>query len=599
MEPSIALRPGSRLGSRGEEPVPGYRLVEPVGFGGSGEVWRAEAPGGLRVALKLIRADGKLGMRELGAIRILRAIRHPNLLAYFGAWQDGNILVLGMELADCSLWDRWSVCHAQGLAGIPRGELLDALGQVARVIDFLHQPSHQLDGGACVAIHHRDIKPQNLMLLGGGVKVADFGLSTLVDQGVESPSQLGMTHAYAAPETFRGQFTNQSDQYSLAVTYIMLRGGRLPFSGPPAVVMCGHMMQPPDLSMIPEPERPILERALAKEPADRWPDCVGFLAALESCHAPGLPETIPLAEDDGEGSDPGRDRSRVPLGGMDSELPTGLLDDSWPEEVESCYGLGTSWPGVPASLESQTRTSLPAEEGQITRSPRRRRLGPIAGRATACLLITALCVWGMAHAGATAGLLSGRPHPPGRSVSRDDDASRETDLGRPRGLDSIVLAPPDPVGLGSRAPDPRRGPLPPAAVPISDEAPALLGPIGSTPERTEPSPPPALEPPARASNPGTTPPRIMPLVSARTDALRAQAGQIIRMAHEALRGECRQTDRRPGRSRGGESACPLRSGNSTSRRRSASSESPRASSSMRAGARRCRSRPREADGRGR
>src|SRR4051795_1129608 len=172
MEPRVPSRRRLSMGRPGAEPIPGYRLLRRVGSGGSGEVWRAEGPGGLPVALKLIRPFDKLGGRERSNLRILRAVRHPNLLAYFGAWTFDELLVIGMELADRSLWDRFKIQAESGLAGIPLEELLNVLGEGAKVIDFLNEPRHELDGKAGVAVFHRDIKPQNIMLLGGGVKVA-------------------------------------------------------------------------------------------------------------------------------------------------------------------------------------------------------------------------------------------------------------------------------------------------------------------------------------------------------------------------------------------------------------------------------------------
>jgi hypothetical protein len=68
-----------------------------------------------------------------------------------------------------------------------------------------------------------------------------------------------------------------------------LRGGRLPFSGGPLDVMSGHVGGTPDLTMLPEEERPVVARALEKEPERRWPSCVGFAAALERC---GVPATV-------------------------------------------------------------------------------------------------------------------------------------------------------------------------------------------------------------------------------------------------------------------------------------------------------------------
>src|SRR5262249_31841856 len=89
--------------------------------------------------------------------------------------------------------------------------------------------------------------------------------------------------------------TRWSDQYSLAVTYCHLRTGRLPFTGSAARLMAGHVSQPPDLDMLPEPERVVVERALAKEPTRRWPSCRAFAEALSATaqlagkHVPATP----------------------------------------------------------------------------------------------------------------------------------------------------------------------------------------------------------------------------------------------------------------------------------------------------------------------
>jgi serine/threonine protein kinase/Tfp pilus assembly protein PilF len=347
---------GMGVGRPGAELVPGYRLIERVGAGGAGEVWCAEGPGGLPVALKLVRLACKLGGRELDNLRILRAVRHPNLLAYFGAWTTDDLLIIGMELAECSLWDRFNRLLTEHLAGIPFSELLAIMGEVARVIDFLNEPRHELDGKTEVAIHHRDIKPQNIMLLGGGVKVADFGLSCLHDQYATSRSHDGLTYPYAAPETFRRHVSEHSDQYSLAVTYCVLRGGRLPFVGPPANVMLGHLFEPPDLSMLPEPEQPVVQRALAKIAAERWPDCRQFIETLASCTEAGSPETIPASDNDQNGDATSRYQEPVLSRDRSSQIPTGFLIDSSAEDVQSSYRLGSSASTpVASSMSSQSR----------------------------------------------------------------------------------------------------------------------------------------------------------------------------------------------------------------------------------------------------
>ena len=360
------------LGAAGAEPVPGYRLVERLGVGGAGEVWCAEGPGGLPVALKLVRLSCKLGDRELDNLRILRAVRHPNLLAYFGAWTTDDLLIIGMELAECSLWDHFNRRSAERLAGIPLSELLAIMGEVAKLVDFLHEPRHELDGKLHVAIHHGDIKPQNIMLLGGGVKVADFGLSCLYDQCEKIRSQDGLTYPYAAPEKFRRQVSDHSDQYSLAVTYCVLRGGRLPFVGPPANVMFGHLFEPPDLSMLPVPEQPIVHRALNKDAAERWPNCRQFIEALCSCPDAGSPETIPADDDRDENQHATAWYQQVVLSGdSSSETSTGYVINSSAADDRSSYQFGSlAITPVASSISHQSQSGtvvVPADRPERAR----------------------------------------------------------------------------------------------------------------------------------------------------------------------------------------------------------------------------------------
>jgi serine/threonine protein kinase len=261
------------------EPIPGYRLVRRLGKGGFGEVWEAVGPGEFRVALKFISLDGPVGEREVRALQVMKNVRHAHLLALFGAWEVNGRLVVAMELADQTLLDRLHEWMGRGQPGIVGRELLEYMREAAKGIDFLNERRHPGVGGEPVSIQHRDIKPQNLLLVGGTVKVADFGLARLLEDAATSHSG-ALTPAYAAPEFFKAQTAPQSDQYSLAVTYCHLRGGRLPFVGEAAAMMAGHLHRPPDLLMLPVGERPVVARALAKNPAERWPSCQEFAQAL-------------------------------------------------------------------------------------------------------------------------------------------------------------------------------------------------------------------------------------------------------------------------------------------------------------------------------
>jgi hypothetical protein len=265
---TVDLRPlASRQGrslfpERGEEPIPGYHLVCRVGRGGAGEVWQATNPDGASVALKFVPWMQKSAEAEVKMVDAMKTIRHPHLLSVFELVRTREYLIIVMELANRTLLDRW-------WEGMPFEELLDDFRQAAEGIDYLHE----------LKIQHRDIKPQNLLLVGAELKVADFGLARIVSHSITQHTGQ-MTVAYAAPEYFDGHTSKHSDQYSLAISYCQLRGGRLPFVGSAAQIVAGHINLAPDLTMLPESERPVVDRALSKRPNERWPTCRDFIDAL-------------------------------------------------------------------------------------------------------------------------------------------------------------------------------------------------------------------------------------------------------------------------------------------------------------------------------
>jgi tetratricopeptide (TPR) repeat protein len=275
------LRPGL-------EPVPGYRLVARLGAGGFGEVWKVAGPGGFPLALKYVRLGSGVGATELRALEVIKNIRHPNLLSTVGAWSFGSCLFIAMELADRTLADRLDEAQAAGQPGISGPELWEYLAEAAKGIDFLNEPRHTVGGKSGMRLQHRDIKPANILLVGNGVKVADFGLVRLLERAQASHSG-ALTPAYAAPEFFAGRTSASSDQYSLAVAYCELRGGRLPFTGPLAAIMHGHLHQRPDLTMLPERERAAVARALSKDPKRRWPSCRRFVDEVRAGRSTGPP----------------------------------------------------------------------------------------------------------------------------------------------------------------------------------------------------------------------------------------------------------------------------------------------------------------------
>jgi serine/threonine protein kinase len=258
------------------EALPGYRLVQRLGRGGFAEVWKANGPHGA-VALKFVPQAEQAAGVEWRSVEVLKLIDHPNLLRTYQAWQVEGFFVVAMELADRTLLDRWHEAQAQGSPGIPREELLRYFRQAADAVDFLQKRY----------IQHRDIKPQNLLLVGDTLKVGDFGLTRLLSHSVTGHTG-SLTLAYAAPEFFDGKTTRHSDEYSLAVTYCQMRGGKRPFEGTPAALVAAHLNRAPDLSMLPPEERPAVAKALAKRPAERWPTCRAFVEAVAQPHSPSL-----------------------------------------------------------------------------------------------------------------------------------------------------------------------------------------------------------------------------------------------------------------------------------------------------------------------
>lgn len=288
----------AQLKQSGSEPIPGYRLIEFLGRGGFGEVWKCQVPGGLFKAIKFVRGDDGMlhhqagAHQELQAFERVKVIRHPFLLSVERVeFVDGELVTV-TELADKSLADRLREYQASGLAGIPREELLLLMMEAAEALDVLN-----LRHG----LQHLDVKPNNLFLVDNHVKVADFGLvKRVADWASANRSEsLGpVTPLYCSPEVFQGKISDRSDQYSLAVVYQELLTGQLPFDGANArQLMLKHVQEAPNLHSIPECEQPVLCRALAKDPAERFPSCLDFVQALVAAHGPnaGLSRRIVLS----------------------------------------------------------------------------------------------------------------------------------------------------------------------------------------------------------------------------------------------------------------------------------------------------------------
>jgi serine/threonine protein kinase len=263
------------VATRNVEPIAGYTLRERIGSGGYGEVWKADAPGGLSKAIKLVYgyADGDRASRELKAMGLIKTLRHPFLLSLERIEiVDGQLLIV-TELADCSLKDRFERRRSEGLRGIPRPELLQFMRDAADALDYMNE-QHSLQ--------HLDVKPENLLLVGEHVKVADFGLVKDVQQAAASMLG-GLTPMYASPELFSSAPSRRSDQYSLAIVYQEMLTGVLPFPGKTAAQLAAqHLNAKPLLFSLPPGERKVIARALAKDSSQRFANCRELVEHLQS-----------------------------------------------------------------------------------------------------------------------------------------------------------------------------------------------------------------------------------------------------------------------------------------------------------------------------
>ncbi len=267
------------------EPIPGYLVRERLGAGGYGEVWKADAPGGLAKAIKIIYGchDDERATRELAALNRIKQVRHPFLLSLERIERVDGHLVIVTELATSNLKQEFDKCRQAGLVGIPRNELLAHLHDAADALDYISQQ---------YSLQHLDVKPENLLLVGGRIKVADFGLVKDL-QDVNSSIVGGMTPVYAAPELFDGRPSIHSDQYGLAIVYQEMLTGAVPYEGrTTAQLAAQHLHGRPRLDRLPESDEPAIARALAKDPQQRFASCLDMIEALMDATPNPRPRTV-------------------------------------------------------------------------------------------------------------------------------------------------------------------------------------------------------------------------------------------------------------------------------------------------------------------
>jgi serine/threonine protein kinase, bacterial len=207
-------------------------------------------------------------------------MQHPHLLPTHQVWSLPGYIVVAMELGDGSLLELLDAYQIEYQTAV-EGELLCRyLTQAADALDYLNPAVHSHEGRR-VGWQHCDIKPSNLLLVGDGIKVCDFGLSKTT-HGPLTPYPCCGTLDFAAPEIHRNMLSEKSDQYSLAVTYYYLRTGKFPFPTPLSRFDRQYSYTRPvlNLSRVPAAEQKVLERALSTQPEHRWDSCSTMMKYL-------------------------------------------------------------------------------------------------------------------------------------------------------------------------------------------------------------------------------------------------------------------------------------------------------------------------------
>jgi streptogramin lyase len=279
--------------------VAGYRLDALIARGGMGVVYRATHLGLERpVALKVIARElaDREGFRErfLRESRLAASLDHPAVVPIFDSREVDGELIVAMRLVE----------------GGDLRKLIDREGPLApvRAIALLGQVAEALDTAHAAGIVHRDVKPHNVLVEGDRAFLSDFGLAkALGDSGVLSGASVVGTAEYMSPEQWRAESVGPAaDVYSLGCVLYEALTGIAPFARKQADT---------------EPEMPegldaVIERSVAKDPAERYPSAGSLIAAAREREGAVPAATRVLSEPGASGP---RERATVPIGGYKDE----------------------------------------------------------------------------------------------------------------------------------------------------------------------------------------------------------------------------------------------------------------------------------------
>lgn len=268
-ESSTAIPSGERIGD--------FQIVGKLGAGGMGVVYKAiDLRLERTVALKFLPADVSVEEAEKGALareaRAASALDHANIGVIHGLEEapDGRLFIV------MGYYEGETLAQKIRRGPIPLQESLDIACQIARGLSEAHARH----------VVHRDIKPSNIIITERGLaKIVDFGLARVISSASASQSiRTSGTAAYMSPEQAMGKpLDHRTDVWSLGVVLVEMVTGCRPFGGEGLTGMMWQILNKPPTSMdnLPPDVKPIVYRALAKDPSQRYPNCEQMLNDLE------------------------------------------------------------------------------------------------------------------------------------------------------------------------------------------------------------------------------------------------------------------------------------------------------------------------------
>jgi serine/threonine protein kinase len=264
----------------GREQIAGYRLLERLGEGAMGSVYKArqlslDRDVAIKVLSPALSQDEAYVERFLREAKAVARLNHTNIISGIDVGDAGGIKYLVMEYAD----------GTTVAALLRRGGAMDE----ERALLIAQQMARALDHAHRAGLVHRDVKPDNVIVTREGVaKLCDLGLARLDTAGGEIRARMG-TPAYISPEQARGDpdVDARADLYSLGASLFHMLTGREPFEGASAsAVLARHLTEPPPSvrTILPEvapATDALVQRLMAKDPGERFQSAAEVLGALE------------------------------------------------------------------------------------------------------------------------------------------------------------------------------------------------------------------------------------------------------------------------------------------------------------------------------